>query len=298
VTAISWAWLVNRYTVFFIASPLSSLPYPPIDIFPIGHLDTNGGKPATTNIERMSKTPNNGILGLWMPGYTAVQIMPTTPEVIMELINTRAYDWEKPTAEKKILGGVVGQGLVTVDGQQHKDMRRVVAPSFHGRHIRALAPLFYTKALDTTSYIAEQIQKADGKAVDVLPIMSRITLDIIYAAGVGREAREAESSGESLSELYESIINADRGPSVLFLILVLTIPMSWFGYLKGTPYARLAAKQDRLRVKMRELLAEKKETMASEKGNEEKDIIATIMRSGEFSDEYLMDQLMTFIAAG
>jgi hypothetical protein len=45
-------------------------------------------------------------------------------------------------------------------------------------------------------------------------------------------------------------------------------------------------------------LAEKKSTIEKQEKDQEKDIIAIIMRSGNFSDDYLADQLLTFLSAG
>lgn len=296
--AVAFIFVFTRFTLPFINSPLGTLPYPANDVFPIGHLNFNGGKPLTALVERILETPNDGIVNLWMPLYAGCQIVPTTPETVMELLNTRSYDWVKPTMETKLLRGFIGNGLVTVEGQEHKDMRKVVAPAFAGRHLRDLAPLFYGKALESGDFMAEELSGSGGEALDIVPLMSRITLDIICAAAVGRDFHTVEKTDTSLAEHYNSLIHADRGPPWLFVVVLLLVPSWLVKYLKGTPYAKIAAKQDALRVKVRELLAEKKESMKAKGNEQDKDIIAIIMRSGNLSDDYLVGQLLTFLAAG
>lgn len=65
--------------------------------------------------------------------------------------------------------------------------------------------------------------------------------------------------------------------------------------LYGTIYARVSKAVRELRVEVRKLIAAKKNSMEK---NKQKDIIAVIMSSGDFSDDYLCDQLLTFFAAG
>jgi len=47
----------------------------------------------------------------------------------------------------------------------------------------------------------------------------------------------------------------------------------------------------------KDLLAEKSQSV-KESSVEQRDIIATLMRSGKFTDDALVDQLLTFLAAG
>jgi cytochrome P450 len=67
--------------------------------------------------------------------------------------------------------------------------------------------------------------------------------------------------------------------------------------LKGTIHARVAKAQTQLRVEIRALMQEKRQRL-TEKPEQQNDIISIILRSGDFSDDYLVDQLLTFLAAG
>lgn len=298
LAAISWTYIIAKVTIPFFTSPLRHLPYPPIDTFPIAHLDFNGGKPATHNIKRMLATPNDGLIVLWMPLYLGCQIIPTRPDTVMEIMNTRNYDWQRPSIDIKLLTGALGKGLVTVEGQEHKAMRRVVAPAFAGHHIRSLARLFYSKSLESADFVAAELKKTEDSVLEALALLSRITLDIICVAGIGQDFHTVETTDTSLADDWEAVINGERGPPWLFVLLMLIFPMSFFLYLKGTPYAKMVKMQARLRAKVRGMLAEKKVALETEGTKQEKDIIATIMRSGSFPDDYLVDQLLTFLGAG
>lgn len=297
IAAASWIYIVTQVSIPFFRSPLHRVPSPPGDTFPIGHLNFNGGKPPTDNIARMFSTPNDGLLVLWGPLYLTKQVLPTRVDTLLELLNHHNYDWEKPPLSKKVLGRILGDGLVIVEGTKHKAMRKVVAPAFSGRHIRDLVPLFYAKGLAFADSMARQIRQSTGGSLEIMAQMSRVTLDIIGAAGMGKDFNTIDNDKDPLARLYEKIITFDRNPLWLFLPINLLFPPWAVQLMIGTKYARLEKAQTQLRRDVRDLMEEKKQMML-EKSEHSKDIISIIVRSGDFSDEYLVDQLLTFLAAG
>ena len=298
ITAITWLWIVTRITVPFVTSPLRHLPSPPGDRFPIGHLNFNGGKPPTDKIaDMLRKTPNDGLVVLWGPFYLFCHIIPTRPDTIMDMLNTYNYDWEKGAMDRKFLARTLGEGLVNVEGNKHKAMRRVIAPAFSGRHVRDLVALFYAKGLAFTNSLAREAKGSRDGSLEIMEQMSRVTLDIIGEAGVGKDFNTIDNDEDPLADLYSKITNPNRGPLLLFLLIQALVPPWIARRLGGTVYARVAEAQLQLREQVRALMQEKKQMML-EKPEQQKDIIATIMRSGDFPDDYLVDQLLTFLAAG
>lgn len=301
ITAISWSFIVRRITVPFFTSPLLHLPSPPGERFPLCHLDTNGGRPPTDLITKLFKsTPNDGLIVVWLPFYLWAQIMPTRPDTIMDMLNTHNYDWEKPAELNSFVRRTLGEGLIVAEGDEHKAMRKAVAPAFSGRHIRDLVPLFYTKGLAFADSLAREVQQSADHSVEIMGRMSRVTLDIIGAAGVGKDFETIEHDENPLPKLYSTLIesNANRGPILLFYFITAWLP-TWFirRFLRGTVYAQFEEARLQLRTDVRAMMREKKQMM-KDKPEQQNDIIAIIMRSGDFSDDYLVNQLLTFLAAG
>ena len=287
-----------QISIPFFTSPLRHLPSPRGERFPLGHLSLHGGKPLTDNIANMLKsTPNDGLLVCWGLFYLNCVIVPTRPDTIMDVLNTHNYHWEKPAGTKRLLSRILGEGLINVEGNKHKSMRKVVAPAFSGRHIRDLVPLFYAKGLSFADSIAREAQKSTDGLLEMMAQSSRVTLDIIGAAGVGKDFNTIENDENPLANLYATVTHANRGPLLLFLFVDMMIPPWIIRHLRGTVYARLAKTHTQLRKDVCALMQEKKQ-MILDKSEQQKDIIAIIMRSGDFSDDYLVDQLLTFLAAG
>lgn len=296
ITAISWIYIVTRISIPFLTSPLHALPCPRTDVFPIGHFDINGGKPVTDNVaELINKNPNNGLIVLWV-FYITAEIIPTRPETIMEIINTYGF-WEKPVQTKELLRRTLGEGLLNTEGNDHKVMRKAVAPAFSGHHTRELAPLFYSKGLAFGDSLARELKDSVDGSIEIMKHMSRVTLDIIGAAGVGKDLNTIENQDEPLGRLYSTIIDSNRGNLVIFTLTLLFVPFWIRKRLKGSANARVARAQEQLREDVLALIREKRRTMA-EKSEHQKDIIALLIQSGDFSDGYLVDQLLTFLAAG
>jgi cytochrome P450 len=125
--------------------------------------------------------------------------------------------------------------------------------------------------------------------------ISRVTLDIIGAAGVGKDFDSLENKDSVLAKLYELVM---RAPSY-FMLANLLMPSWVLRNLKGTVFARTIEAQKKLRREVGAVLQDKKVDLDQERSaRRNKDIIATIMRSGDFSDDYLVGQLLTFLAAG
>jgi Cytochrome P450 len=296
IHTVVWVYIATRISIPFFTSPLRRLPSPPGEKFLLCHLNFNGGKPLTALFENMiNATPNDGLLVLWLPLYLAYEIIPTRPDTLLDVLNSRNYDWEKPSLPNRVLSAILGEGLANVEGNKHKAMRRVVAPAFSGRRIRDLAPLFYAKGIDLADVMARQRGETDDGVLDLVPLVSRVTLDIIGAAGVGMDFNALENEQSRLAKLYDTVTR----PPAFFMLVNMLLPKWFMRRLRGTSLARTVEAQSQLHEEVRALLQAKKAHMDRDNSAQpSKDIIASIMKSGDFSDDYLVSQLLTFLAAG
>lgn len=110
------------------------------------------------------------------------RVMPTTSATIQHVL-TNSKIYIKPELERKTLENILGQGLLTAEGELHKRQRKVLSPAFGTGYVREIVPIFTEKANHLVAVLAEQLnsQKADG--IEVFAVLSRCTLDIIGSAG-------------------------------------------------------------------------------------------------------------------
>ncbi|KAI9371623.1 cytochrome P450 [Aspergillus egyptiacus] len=245
--------------------------------------------------------PHNGLLRYYVVGNME-RVLVASPKALSELLVQNAYDFEKPEFMRQSLARVTGRhGILLVEGQEHKRHRKNLMPSFSYRHIKDLYPTFWSKSVEMVKCIEKDLESranADDNIVQVRPWASRATLDIIGLAGMDQDFGSLANPQNELAEQYHRILQ--NPPLWLNLLFA-------FGFIAGG--ARLVQALpikhnrnivegcDHIRQVAQRLISEK-EMLKDESENHGKDILSVALNSGTFTDEELIDQMMTFLAAG
>lgn len=91
-----------------------------------------------------------------LPGAIGLApILVTGPEALRDILNTNAYDFEKPWGVRAFLARAIGWGLILAEGSEHKKQKRALTPAFHIRRIRELYSLMW----DKTQIFLEELEK-------------------------------------------------------------------------------------------------------------------------------------------
>lgn len=212
----------------------------------------------------------------------------------------KCYNFSKPHRISDFLRRVIGDGLIVVEEDQHKFLRKNTMPAFHVRHIKNLYPMMWEKACVLTRTLSREVSGGEdakgGGVVELTTWASRVTLDIIGIAGMGRALNTVEKPGDPLQDTFEELLDPDR-EKVLFGMLSFAVGYS---VVKRLPwkmnevFLRLTGTLDRV---CKERITEKRN--AIEKGAEDHfDILSLLIKSNNFDDDALRDQLLTFLGAG
>ena len=148
---------------------------------------------------------------------------------------------------------------------------------------------------------------SDAPVVEIGDWVSRATLDIIGIAGMDKDFDAIGNPDSELNVTYRKVFQPSQGQQFLGL-LSLFVPM-WI--VRALPVARnetILEASKVIRKVCRDLISAKQEKLKSteEKVREapesnhtsEKDIISVAIQSRQFTTDNLVDQLMTFLAAG
>jgi len=231
----------------------------------------------------------------------------TNPKALGEVMVSKNYDFDKPSQFRFVLGRLLGVGILLAEGEEHRRQRKNLMPAFAFRHIKDLYPLFWSKARESVAALAAHVlrEAADGgaaktgearAAVEVSEWSSRVTLDIIGAAGLGRDFGAVKDPNNELVRTYSALFSPNRQAQLLGLLGLIT--GDWLA--SKIPVKRnsdVRAAREVIRSTCRDLIREKKEKLAR-KETSSVDILSVALESGGFTDENLVDQLMTFLAAG
>ncbi|KAJ7491080.1 cytochrome P450 [Mycena latifolia] len=234
----------------------------------------------------------------------------TTDTKALNHFLTNSYIYPKPEPSRYNLSRIVGPGVLVAEGDAHRQQRKILNPAFGAPQVRELTSIFVEKSIELRDILATQVANSGGTArVDILPWLSRATLDIIGLAGFNYHFNSLSGS-ESATELgaaFASIFQAG------FQMNPLRILQTWFPPLRVIPSkfdTTIQTSQATLMRIGRELLQESKNEMA-ESGTFEKgrarDLLSLLVRantakdlpvSQRLSDEDVLAQVPTFLVAG
>ncbi|CAJ2513878.1 Uu.00g019970.m01.CDS01 [Anthostomella pinea] len=304
-----WAsWAVVLWPKFF--SPLRRLPEPAGGSFFMGHFREIADKPTGIPMRRWVDTvPNNGLMR-YQSMFNEERVLVTGSKALSEVLVTSNYDFQKPAALRFNIGRILGVGVLLAEGDEHKAQRKNLMPAFAFRHIKDLYPVFWSKSREVVQAMTNDIisstsepepssdpVKAQKSAIiEVGGWASRVTLDIIGIAGLGRDFGAIKDDNTELNQTYRSVFTPTRSARMLALVSII-VP-EWF--LARLPVKRnndIAAAAQFIRSECHDMVQEKKQKMARKEPTGH-DILSVALESGGFSDSDLVDQLMTFLAAG
>ena len=309
--AVSVLLLTSRYIYRHILypkllSPLRDIPVVPGGTFFNGHgwqiLKETTGLPHRRWVHSVK---HNGLIRYHYFGNIE-RVMVASPETLREVLVTRCYDFEKPPLARVNLGRLLGVGVLVAEGDEHKIQRKNLMPAFQYRHIRDLYPVFWEKSklmVDAvTNEIAEdqrKIQTPGGYSiVNFGDWLSRCTLDIIGLAGMGFDFNAIADPNNELIKTYKNIFNPKGFSVKVFFVLNQVIPTWLFEKLPIKRNLEVVEAASVVRSVSHDLIKHKQTKMAEKPDVIDKDIISVALSSGVFSVENLVDQCMTFLAAG
>ncbi|KAK4949743.1 hypothetical protein LTR10_011585 [Elasticomyces elasticus] len=303
---VLWFLVHVLYTTFLYSrffTPLKQIPTPPSRSFLKG---SHPYDPKTRMIplRDWNRTiPNNGLIRFYLPGYQE-RLLVTSPRALSEILVTNEAHFTKPDFVKIRLQYVTGSGLLLADGEEHRMQRKSLMPAFSYRHIKNLYPAFWSKAREMAQGIEKELKAnklSNNDVIEVRSWASRATMDIIGLTGMDHDFNSLQDPNNSLSRQYRSM---RPNPTRLETLLALTLGLfssNVVGILSKMPVSQMrtiTAASNYVRNVCRSIIQEKQAKMKQGSTSTDVDIISVALQSGTFTDENLVDQMMTFLAAG
>lgn len=297
-------WQAILYPKLF--SPIRHLPQPKGGSFFNGQLKRISAEPTgEPHRDWINSIPNDGLMY-----YTMIlnqgRLLVISPQALSEVLTTKSYDFIKPQQLRNGLGRVLGIGILLAEGDEHKRQRKSLMPAFAYRHIKELYPVFWdksTKLVNGLMSVArkegkESVQSIDDAAiVEISGWSSRATLDIIGVAGMGHDFASLDNPDTKINVTYRDVFSPTRQQRVMAL-LGLFLPQ-WF--LRALPVEhnnKIVESSNIIKEVCRELIRKKKEKLDQKEKRVDADILSVALESGGFTEEDLVNQMMTFLAAG
>ncbi|MBW0511379.1 hypothetical protein O181_051094 [Austropuccinia psidii MF-1] len=247
--------------------------------------------------------------------FGAVSLTTTDPKALNHILVHRSYDYPKPFEVQGELGRLLGRGILLAEGEHHKRQRKLISPTFSPAQLRSLAPLVFAVGQKLSAKWTEEISQVEDQPgarciIDVLPWLSRATLDIIGKAGFGYQFDALESDRKNrlavaLSQLMSAggVFEGAAGFQVLFIHLLRKFP-SLFRIFSTKRSQVIAHSLHVMEEESSKVLDQAKH--AYEVQDDRKDLLSLLVRanssvSGErdkMSNDEVMGQMTTFLFAG
>jgi cytochrome P450 len=202
------------------------------------------------------------------------------PDLVWDVLAIHGGRFTKgPTmqAAKRMLG----EGLLTSEGDHHRRQRRLIQPLFHHERLANLVPRIREAGERATT------RWRDGEEIDVRAEMARLTLGIVVDTmfGVGLEDRDAARVGEAMNDVLAQF---DRIFSP-FLPITEHLPIP-----ATRRFRRARAVFDET---IQRMIADRRA-----KGAEGDDLLSLLLRAREagasMTDEQVRDEAVTIFLAG
>ncbi len=136
------------------------------------------------------------------------------PELIREVLITKApvFIKERTQRRMKIL---LGEGLITSDGETHMRQRRIAAPAFHRQRIAAYGDMMTTRA----ATMREEWQP--GVEIDAVAEMMRLALQVvartIFDTDVTEDVETINTEVNVIMDLYNFLVALPKAESLMHL---------------------------------------------------------------------------------
>ena len=204
------------------------------------------------------------------------------PNEIESVLTTNAKNFRKAmTLRSNFFQRLVGNGLLTSEGNEWKRQRRLLNPAFHRERVAT----YVTTMVDYTKRLTANWR--DGEMRDMHREMMRLTLEIVvrclFSADV---SHDVDHVGETLSEMVKPFASQ----ATLKWILNNRLPTP-----EHVRFHRLARKIDRVVYR---IISERRAS-----GKDEGDLLSMLLAAHDedgsgMNDQQLRDEVMTLFLAG
>lgn len=201
----------------------------------------------------------------------------THPDTIVEVMHSHGRDTMKGRG-LQAAKAVLGNGLLTSEGEMHLRQRRLVQPAFHRDRLHGYALQMVTAAQRRSD------QWLDGETLDMSDAMGELTFDIVGRTLFGSDLRgDAAEVGAALDEVLSGL-----GQRLILGPAILRVP---------TPGRRAALQASATLDAVVQRMIDQHRT-----DQDADDILGMLIAAQEdgtgMSDEQVRDEVMTLVLAG
>ncbi len=134
------------------------------------------------------------------------------PKYIQEILINQAQHFIKERTQRR-MKILLGEGLITSEGEFHRRQRRIAAPAFHRQRIQAYGAVIVDRAA------IRRAQWQSGQVIDIGAEMMQLALEVVartlFNTDVTSDVLEINSAVNAIMELYNYLISLPMAEAYL-----------------------------------------------------------------------------------
>lgn len=226
------------------------------------------------------------------------RLLVTNPKAIAEVLVTRAYDLQKPSALGELCRKFIGTGLITAEGDEHRRLRKDSAPAFSFRRVKDLYTVFWDVSAQFTDGVTRQMSQKATSVVEINHWANLATTDIIGMAAMGKDFESLrQGQDHPLIANFEEITNPSTEKVIYFALNILGLGK----IVRLLPW-RMNKLADAISANLyntcSNLVDQKRQELTTAEPDAQKDILSHLMNSTSLNHQQLVDQFLTILSAG
>ncbi|KAI0401322.1 cytochrome P450 3A5 [Xylaria palmicola] len=124
------------------------------------------------------------------------------------VLQTHVYDFVKPPFFARLVGEIVGKGLLFAEGEDHKRQRKLLTGPFSIPSLKRLLPVFQRKAALLSKHFDKALGDKSYASIEVIDTLSKSTMETIGVTVLGIELGTQSSTYPlSFQELYSRVLH-------------------------------------------------------------------------------------------
>ncbi|KAG8747156.1 hypothetical protein FRC10_002205 [Ceratobasidium sp. 414] len=271
------------------------------------------GKTCDNLVKKYGKTMRLDGFGSWDPRFYTLDHRALT----YVLNNSNKY--QKPWQSRRIIGGLIGYGMLATEGATHRLQKKVITPAFSSANLRDFLPIFFNKAKELLSQwdgimeTSAQDDKVVSSEVDVYHWMARAAFDMIGLAGFDYAFNAIQNEDNPVYIAYKRMFGMTLDQERGILSTMLSVYCPWFYKIFPDDATKaVTASHKVIYAKCKELVETKRQAVLKEMeyGNKDepaKDLFSRLIKSNlstsipenqRLPDSDLMDNINTMLFAG
>lgn len=156
----------------------------------------------------------------------AERLLFVKPEALSRILTSGWMEYPRPAYLRKILGLVAGYGLLTVTGNEHKQMRKTMNQAFSLPNLMAQTDMYYDPINGLVEIMAKEIdaEPENGKQFIMFDWLGKVTLDIIALTAFGYKTDCLHDPHNELAQAYEQLAGLQSGYNMAKLVAFMLLP--------------------------------------------------------------------------